>query len=139
MWFRLWLWVQRQLGADPRTIFRFWDGRRWRAVDPIPVYRALCETPGFHPEESLEALRGPDESLVLDATKTVSEAVRSAFDIKPLDAGGLTETECLSLYADFREYLGPLKKSTGPNLSSLATTAPQFSVPSPTNVELVSG
>lgn len=107
----LWFFILRCCGADPRSIFRFWDGRRWRSADPLEVARKLYSVANFHPEETPELLKSEDPKVITETSGQVAAAVQYAFSVKPLTSGGLTETECIELLGTFQEYLGSLKKN----------------------------
>ena len=112
-----------------RAIFRFWDGRRVRAVDPIEVSRLLRRDPFFDAETHLKLIDAGDD----EAIRVTANAVRQAFGIPDLQGGGLAELECLAVLMDFYEFLHALKKNTSPtpseqppteSLSSDASTMP---------------
>ena len=105
-------------GRNNRGIFRFWNGRRWVGVDPIPVARALLSHPEFAWDETPKLTDDPDVEVAADAIRISAAAVRDAFGIKPLEQGGLTEAECCQILWAFREYLGIVKKNgSGPLIS----------------------
>ena len=124
--------LYRRLFGPSRGIFRFWDGQRYRAVDPFVI---LANIEADH-ELNLEL----DSALVLAgdsaAIARTVRATRRAFGVKDFASGGLLEAECLELIGDFYDFLGALKKNTSasPTLSpptqesSSASTDP---LPSP--------
>lgn len=111
MWKAFICWFLSQLGVDIRGIFRFWDGARWRAVDPFEAARRLFTDKEFDWEETPQLLDAPGVRHQLKATATIVAAVRSAFSVAELSQGGLTELECLELLWRFRAYLGDVKKN----------------------------
>lgn len=125
MGLRAW-WHDRQ-----RNIFQFWDGTRYRRIDPIVVYRGLMDHPQFswddHPKVA-ENISSEHEMLRKDALrsfKVIADAVREVFGIPHFDGKrGLTEEESLGLFGDFCEYMGLLKKSTDPPQTSPQPTEP---------------
>lgn len=130
----IWRLMAIWLGRRTREIFRFWDGRRWRYADPLAVARALENNERFdwttHP-----ALTATGD---LDALKVTADAVREAFALPLFDGRhGLTEGECLSLLADFTDYLDSLKKNTSPSPMWPVSTASDD--PSPTKSSSDSG
>ncbi|MFO1040975.1 MAG: hypothetical protein U0941_04270 [Planctomycetaceae bacterium] len=111
MWTRLWIWLLTRLGQDPRGLFVFFDGCRWRAVDPLQVTRDLFSHPQFDWDETPKLLMTGKATVQLEAFRLIGCAVRSAFGIPGVDSGGLTERECLDLLTGFRQYLGDVKKN----------------------------
>ncbi len=110
----LWYWLLAALGYDPRGIYSFYDGRRWRRIDPLATYLRLFDIPGFDPEQVLAELRGLDGNQRAKKLIDVSAAVRTAFGVKSLDDGGLTALECVELLSDFVGYAEDLKKNIEP-------------------------
>lgn len=91
-----------------RAIFRFWDGQRDRAADPLEILRALENDSLVNLEvESAFMLAGDAEATL----KTV-QLVRRAFGVKDFTQGGLLEAECLDLIENFYDFLSSLKKNT---------------------------
>lgn len=132
MLLRFWFWLMSLCGRDPRGIFWFWDGRRWRGVDPIATTRLLLTDPEFSWEETPLLTNDDDPVVVTEALQACAAAARRAFGIKPFEEGGLTEAECCRILFAFRDYLGDLKKNgSGPQTSPEPTGA-TFSAESPT-------
>lgn len=123
---RFWLWVLSFLGLDPRGIFVFYDGRRWRRVDPFVIYRAIYEVDGFDPDTSLAKLNQGETRQKLKQIAIVADAVRRVFQVNTLNGGGLTDLECADLLSDFFEFADDLKKSTEqqPNWDPLTASLP---------------
>lgn len=111
MWTRFWLWLLTRLGCDPRGLFLYFDGRRWRSADPLAVARAFFTHPSFDWDETPELLRSGVATVQLEAFRVIGLTVREVFAIEPVDRGGLTDRECLDLLASFRHYLGDVKKN----------------------------
>jgi len=111
MWTRLWLWILTRLGRDPRGLFVFFDGRRWRAVDPLSVARQLFTHAEFDWDETPQLLLTGQSLMQLEAFRVIGEAVRTAFAVRAVSAGGLSDRECLELLTAFRTYLGDVKKN----------------------------
>lgn len=109
-----------------RLIFRFFDGRRQRAADPLEVWR------------SLEAAAGPDWQTLLvllavdpppgtvgaaaeahrakqeAAAETLGRAALAAFGVEPLhpyEKRGLTRAERVGLVGAFLNFMGGLAES----------------------------
>lgn len=128
-----WAWRNR-LG-----IFQFFDGTRTRRVDPMAVQRALFNHPRFAWDTHPVLIDVDDPKVSLEALEITADAVRTAFELPGIEAGGLTETECVNLLASFVAYLNDLKKSTGTTPNSPAVTEPKPSETSPTNAKSASG
>ncbi|MBS0205005.1 MAG: hypothetical protein JSS49_19025 [Planctomycetes bacterium] len=111
MWTRFWLWLQTRLGQDPRGLFVYFDGRRWRSADPLQLARQLFTHPEFDWDETPQLLLTARASIQLEAFRIIGDAVRTAFRIDPVERGGLTDRECLDLLTAFRTYLGDVKKN----------------------------
>lgn len=95
-------------GRTDTGLFVYWTGKRWRAVDPIVVWRAIDQDPEFNPERHLPAIdRGDVEALGVAAA-----AVRRIFGIPAFEAGGLPERPCVDLLDQYYAYVASLKKST---------------------------
>lgn len=115
-----------------REIFAYFDGAKKRFVDPIVAYRALKDDPKF----KLELHPALVDTGDVEAIGITAAAVRSAFGVKALDAGGLTEQECIVLLLDFFAWADEKKNSTSgpvtlPGPSD--TTPPPDSLATPTS------
>jgi hypothetical protein len=97
-----------------RRIFRYWDGTRTRAADPLELQARLFAHPKY--DSSKVRILDKDDSFGQAAYADTLKAVRDTFGIKPLsDANGLsgmTEEETWDLFTSFCEYLEALKKNT---------------------------
>lgn len=111
MWTRFRFWVLTRLSLDPRGVFRFFDGRRWRTVDPLTAARAFLSHPKFDWDETPQLLAVPRATEQLTTVQVIDAAVREVFQIPAFAAGGLTELECVDLLSKFRLYLGDVKKN----------------------------
>jgi hypothetical protein len=127
------------LGRDVRGVFRFWNGRHWVGIDPIPAARVLFTHPDFSWEQTPKLIEDDDPVEAAEGIRICAEAAREAFGIKPYLEGGLTEAECCTVLWGFRDYLGELKKNgSGPQTSPEPTGATS-SEESPTNAASASG
>lgn len=109
-----------------RALFRFFDGRRWRSVDPWSTWRAIagCETFDFKRQGFLV-----DQSSEPETTRCI-EALCRIFAVERYDdaqRSGLTDWEIISLYLDLSAYLEALKKNTSPGPTSSPPMAPASS------------
>lgn len=101
MFWRFWRKPERQ-----REIFCYFDGNKPRSADPIVVYRSLKDDPKFNIDVHPALVDAGDA----DAIGITAAAVRSAFGVKSLDAGGLTEQECISLLLQYFDWVDSVKK-----------------------------
>lgn len=126
---------------NKRELFRYWDGEKKRAIDPIQPWDVLlnCEgldkdyeflfsaPPEIAPDadaSKLELIR-IDTQNRLETARKVADVVRLAFGVKPWDEStgkGLTVNESLELLASYYEYAGSLKKSTAASPKSQPST-----------------
>lgn len=111
MWTRFWQWLLTRLGQDPRGLFVFFDGHRWRVIDPLQAARDLFSHPEFDWDETPKMLMTGQATVELEAFRLIGSAVRTVFGIPTVESGGLTERECLDLLTGFRQYLGDVKKN----------------------------
>lgn len=121
---RLTIWFLQRLGFDPRGLFSFYDGRRYRHGDPMKIARKLWSaqvvkevTLGqyapmpFESVESRQRIKSGVGTQIQQGYAEIEEAVRYAFDLKPFEKGGLSENECEQLLGRFEDYLGDVKKN----------------------------
>jgi hypothetical protein len=94
----------------PRFLFTFWDGQRWRAIDPTPARRALGAA---CPDLARVAadLMGDDEVDRRIAEHQLLRAARMALGVTEFrDEGGthsgLTVTETLGVALGFLRWAG---------------------------------
>lgn len=111
MWTRFWQWLLTRCGLDPRGLFFFHDGRRWRSSDPLDVARKLFTHPEFDWDETPQLLLTGRAVVQLESFRIIGTAVRDALQIPPVEQGGLTDLECLDVLTEFRGYLGDVKKN----------------------------
>ena len=108
-----------------REIFRYHDGEKDRAIDPIAAHRKL----GLHNSFKLDSDPGLIDAGDLEAQARLLVAMRDVFGLKEWteDADGTqhgaTDSETVSLFVAFMEYLADLKKSISQTLTSPAATA----------------
>lgn len=104
-----------------RAIFAYHDGRRRRRGDPLAIQRALVDDKEFNLAIDPAVSCVPTVEGVRAAGRTAA-ATRRAFVIPQLEAGGLTDAECLGLFASFGEFLKELQESARPLASSPTPT-----------------
>lgn len=106
------------LREEDRRIFRYWDGSKERAIDPLEAWAAVQADPEF------SLAKHPDliDAGVADAIAITVRAARRIFDVPAWSESskGLTAGECLALMIGFWNYVADLKKNT-----SLPLTSPQ--------------
>jgi hypothetical protein len=102
--------LRRWYFARGREIFRFWDGRRQRRIDPVMVWRALLAHPRFDLERDTTLLEVGLDS----AWQNTLDATREALGVLPHAEGGLTERETIQLCQSFCVYALELKKNSSP-------------------------
>lgn len=139
-------WLRGRFASD-RAIFSYWDGSRtWLGfkricrIDPFEAYLAIFHYPDFRLSEidSLGADITDETSLRwrLETIQKVASCARTAFGLKPLSEGGLTNEEACRLLVEFVSYMGAVKKN-GEQPQSLPPSAEQ--IPEATKVDLESG
>ena len=136
---RILFWLAYALGLDPRGLFCFWDGKRWRRSDPMVLARRLWSIDNFDQDESRRRTTDDAGAVKLQGFGELADAVRIAFVINDVDNGGLTDLECEQLLTRFESYLGDLKKNGSPGPTSLLFTVPSVLPDGLTSVALDSG
>lgn len=122
MWQRLWFHFLQLLGRDPRGIFHYWDGHRWRCGDPIVLARGLMSHPVFDWDSDPQKISDPDPIISSAAIGTLANTVREVFGVPSFSDGGLTEAELCNVFWGFQDYLANVKKNgSGPQMSPLPT------------------
>lgn len=103
--------------ARRRAIFRFYDGSRDRAIDPLVAWRTMWEHPTCNPNTDFEPAVGiaPDGSSTKydpAAQDRVLDMARQMFGVKAYseDNPGLTIEETFALLWRFMNYMNTLKK-----------------------------
>jgi hypothetical protein len=97
-----------------RYIFRYWDGGRWRAIDPSVAYRRLQEHPEFDPQKHLPLLVSEDTQEQYKAADIVVDAARKAFDIGAFsdsNPAALTELETMAVLEQFYQFVESQQKA----------------------------
>lgn len=105
-----------------RAIFRYWDGSRQRACDPVLALIAIETDEEFRLDQHPQQVDEGD----IEATRIMVRMVERVFRVKPFDEpteSGLTVSECLALYTRFCDYVESLKKTTGTSPTQPSPTA----------------
>lgn len=115
------------MSATDRKIFRFFDGRTHRAVDPLEMLRNMRRHSCDFGLADTMAHEAPDDAAKDEAWVELIAAIREVFGVEAFsdsvdDDGrctrGLTEGETYDLLNDFGEYLDALKKNSDPKPTS---------------------
>lgn len=117
-----------------RLIYRYWDGFREVAADPLVLHRRLMEK-SADIEINIKVFRSASKDAPT-AYEALIRDVRWAFDVKPLDSEGkgLTEMECVDLLDHFMSMMRDEKKTsqTSSTSRSPSGTSPSSSGDDPT-------
>ena len=122
---------------EHRNIFRFWDGRRYRRIDPWTAYRATLDYDGWNWDETPKLIAQDGEEaamlrLKLDAIQTAVDMVRKVFNVRTVDQRGLTEEECIALLWQFSSFVFAVKKNgRQPQTSPQPSDSPQAEATKP--------
>jgi hypothetical protein len=116
--FRLWLFNRS------RFIFSYWNGSRIVKGDPMVLWRSLQQHDDYR-EEDFKLMKVP--ALREELIGKIAAVVRSVFNIRLPNDGGLTELECFELLRAFIVYTGFQKKSGDLTQSLPTTSEPTFS------------
>lgn len=118
-------WLRRWTESRRRAVFRFWDGKRTRHIDPMSVYRSLRSHPTFDWATTPKLIDIPDEKIRLEALALTADAVRIAFGLSSVEHGGLTEWECVYLLVAFTRWNEAVKKkAAGSRIKPPLTDSP---------------
>ena len=129
-------WLLRRLQNRGRRIFKYWDGSRQRACDPMVAARLLDAHEKFDWETTPKFIDVEDAKLSDESMGITADAVRMAFGIPIYDGSrGLTEAELVNLLIDFVTYLNELKKNIREPLTSPPNTESESSDESTTKSE----
>ncbi|WP_460166507.1 hypothetical protein [Thermostilla marina] len=118
---------------ERRGLYRLWDGRRWRRLDWLRVYRAFLADPVLTDEATAQAVeaQGPETDRYLDALARLFGVRR--YD--PQTGDGLTDEELFAAFAAFSQWILQKKMPSGNSPTASPSTARRPSVsttPSPT-------
>ena len=119
-------WI-RNRARRRQNIWRFFDGRRWKWVDPYRIWRGIINHPHFNLADLPLIEQGEEPQTTIGI-----EAVCELFGIQrwsPERGDGLTDEEILAVLVDFLEYLEDLKKKRSPLQTWRPPTEPQSSAP----------
>ena len=145
----------RRRGWD-RTIFSYWDGSRWRRIDPIPASTALDAALGQRVGEVLATLTtamppnvegidlGPLPKIIeakkLEAGQKLAAAACVVFNVKELsDTEGMTAAARIQLVTRFLVWLHQCAEDMRPFGNSPGQGVQPIRRPSPTESSSGSG
>ena len=122
-------WKKKKEEKKDREIFRYFDGKRDRSIDPLPVWRAMWDDPDtFDPKVDVqEAEEGNWDRSVAFVTKH--------FDVQPFDPEteeGLTTYEITDVLYQFFKFIEEVKKK---RVTTLISSPPSESSSSPQKTE----
>lgn len=105
--------IRRWRRQRSRAVFRFFDGRRTRAVDPYDIHRGLQTHPTFKWTDLQDANREdtPDDIRAEAIDRTI-QAVRDVFGLATPDEGGLLATEVTDLLESYALWVEDSKKKS---------------------------
>lgn len=104
-------WWDARRRRQERLLYEYFDGRKFRRVDPWATYRCLYGHPEFDMSEQLTAAVAGEEPEISKARKAICDA----FGCEPFDSKterGLTDEELFSLLNHFIEWCCELQKKT---------------------------
>ena len=116
-----------------RQLFRYFDGRRTLAIDPLEVHIALELHDQFNWNDGDLLVAGDPE-----VTQRVISTVCDVFHVEKWDGEtgrGLTGAECLEVFDSYLAYCEEVKKNTDPGLISPPPTESESCSPPPTQQE----
>lgn len=138
-----WRWLRFKLTNTPqsdvkRGIFRFWDGKKVRSVDPMATDARLQKHGGKDWSELLATINAADNAIVKpggalaaeversrhEAVEKLVQLVRDAFSIADVENGGLSSSECVEVMARYLAFIVAVKERFHPLPSSPARLAP---------------
>lgn len=110
-----------------RLIYRYFDGQREVAADPMVLYKLLMDV-GPEIGIDMKVAASPSKDAGKAHDKMVQK-IRGAFGVLPLKDGGLTDLESVELLQHFLVFVDAIKKNSSPLPTSPGET-PAPSAPS---------
>ena len=103
-----------------RKIYKFHNGVKEIAKDPITLARRLDATRPSNYKELLEGMVSKDSVKYSQSMDVLTPWVEKLFDVKAIDeeGNGLDEDQIWSIFFDFMEFVTKKKESTGEPQSS---------------------
>ena len=114
------VWFKKKNTDEGKRLFSYWDGSKYRRVDPYVTWRLYCNHEGID-HESGELIDQGIEPFVTDFINALCEI----FDVERWDdktETGLTEQEIVGLTCELAEWFDSVKKNgDGGSISSQPT------------------
>lgn len=121
-----WLNTMAKNPAEERRIFRLWDGKEWKFLDPLVIGRTLdrvCPDLDSLLRTLSVKLVGPPgparddlKAKQHEATEKLVAAAREAFGVKPIGTdGGLTEAETITALGDYLQWMAAAAEEASPH------------------------
>jgi len=110
-----------------RRLYRYFDGQGMVTADPMVLWKRVLDV-GPELNRAWRLSNSPSKDA-RSGYEDLLKSVRSIFNIKPLEEGGLTEGESTALLNHFFTYCGEVKKNwnlsqtTPPSMDSTASFA----------------
>lgn len=98
-----------------RYIYRYWNGRKMVAGDPVILYRGLMLHDDYRGEIDFDMMKF--DAKREEITIKLANVFRDVFSVLPPEEGGLTVLECLNELKAFVAFSGIQKKSTESTLT----------------------
>lgn len=122
---------ERKLRKE-REVFTYFDGERFRSLDPWRCYRAFISHPKFEAIDMEEAAEGIEPHCT-DALDAICES----FGLERFDMAtgrGMTDAEVFDFLSDLHTYMEDLKKkrqsgATSPSATANPSLPPQETAP----------
>ena len=123
-WLKTWLFERR--ARRERLLFRVFDGRRIKSLDPWQIWRDLRDDPNFDIETGMDLVRVAQEPETTHCLNAIARAFYvSRFD--PHSGTGLTDAELFAVLDEYLEFCEVLQKKTNGGPISSPPMAPAFS------------
>lgn len=104
-----------------RAIYRYTDGSKMVTADPLVLVRKLME---IQPELAVDikVAHSPSKDNLKAHVEMIAK-LRNLFGVKPIEDGGLTESQLLDLFNHFLEYIDAVKKNSPNSATPPAATS----------------
>lgn len=124
-----WLFCRSLVPKDV-DVFVYYNGSRWVKGDGLKIMRALALADGMD-DVSLATAEIPNKDGIQALGKVIA-AVRTAFDLKELSEGGVSDGRCKAILLEFFAWHDSVKKNSPSGPTSRDTPAsPEDRTPAP--------
>lgn len=111
---------------EERAIFRYFDGGKTVAVDPLVVIKKFGKVDGLAFDADLQIAIADNEAMAKESDEAFERLVaasREVFGLKPFAEvdgvqSGLTDAESFRVLVEFAKMVGGLQRAAGPFLNS---------------------